>query len=329
MTLLGYNSIVLQVLSHGEGDLTICDDILDNFLKMHPDGVWFLFFKGRLEFMKGNIDECIVWYTRAWKSQDKWPQFHHMCFWELTWVHCVKTQWKEALVYATHLLEGSRWSRTIYSYQKAILLYMIRGESSVSDHMVIDNLMKDLPNYKQRIAGKSLPMEKFVIKKGERYFSQNQMLVLPVLELMYLWNLFKVFGKQFTLAENVFKLIEKAESELPNFKVRKYNADNTALVLLLKGACLRQMNSPLQALECLENAISMLKDIQEDHFIVPYAIVELALIEWEQNNREKAIAALEDAKKNYTGYSLESRLHFRIHTALTEFKSYEAKHTKL
>ncbi|XP_031335383.1 tetratricopeptide repeat protein 39B-like isoform X2 [Photinus pyralis] len=329
MTLLGYNSIVLQVLSHGEGDLAICEDILDNFLKMHPDGVWFLFFKGRLEFMKANIDECIGWYTRAWKSQEKWPQFHHMCFWELTWVHCMRTQWKEALVYATHLLEGSRWSRTIYSYQKAVLLYMMRGELSVSDRMVTDNLMKELPNYKQRIAGKSLPMEKFVIKKSERYFSQNQTLVLPVLELMYLWNLFKVLGKQFTLAENVFKLIEKAESELTNFKVRKYHADNTALVLLLKGACLRQMNSPLQALECLENAISMLKDIQEDHYIVPYAIVELALIEWEQNNREKAIAALEDAKKNYTGYSLESRLHFRIHTALTAFKSYEAEHTKL
>lgn len=329
MTLLGYNMIVLNVLSHGEGDFKISEDILNSFLEKYPDGVWFLFFKGRLEFMKGNLDNSIEWYVKSWKSQEKWPQFHHLCFWELTWVHCLKTQWKEALVYATYLLDGSRWSRTIYSYQKAVILYMMKDDLSLTEQIVIDNLLKDLPKYKQRIAGKSLPMEKFVIKKSERYFNQNQKLVLPVLELMYLWNLFKVLGKKFGVAETMFKLIEKAENECQLDKCGKYYADNKALVLLLKGACLRQMHSPLQALECLEAVISMGKDVQEDHFIIPYAIVELALIEWEQNNKDKAIAALEDAKKNYTGYSLESRLHFRIHTALTEYKNQEPEVTRL
>ncbi|KAF5274539.1 hypothetical protein FQA39_LY07151 [Lamprigera yunnana] len=330
MTLLGYNTIVLNVLSHGEGDFKICEDILETFLKKYPEGVWFLFFKGRLEFMKGNVDNSIQWYIKSWKSQDKWPQFHHMCFWELAWVHCLKLQWKEALVYATYLLDGSRWSRTIYSYQKAVILYMMKDALSATEQMSIENLMKDLPTYKQRIAGKSLPMEKFVIRKSERYFNQSRMLVVPVLELMYLWNLFKVLKNKFHLAENIFKLIENAENDFQiKNKYQKYNGDNKALILLLKGACLRQMHSPLQALECLETAISLAKDIQEDHYIVPYAIAELGLIEWEQNNKEKAIAALEDAKKNYTGYSLESRLHFRIHTALTQFKSEELEVTKL
>jgi tetratricopeptide (TPR) repeat protein len=235
--------------------------------------------------------------------------------------------WKEALVYCTSLLEGSRWSRTIYSYQKAALMCMMKEELSSTDIVVIDNLMKDVPKYKQRIAGKSLPMEKFALKKAERYFEQNHNLVLPVMELMYIWNLFKAM-KNFNVASNVYKLTEKVLKDLnEGLKSSKYDADNRALILLLQGACLRQMKSPLQALNCLESVISLQKDIVEDNYLVPYAIVELALIEWERGNREKAILALEDAKKNYSGYSLESRLHFRIHTALTEYKA-EMKNVK-
>lgn len=87
MTLLGYNLIVLHVLSHREGDVKICEEILQKQLKKHPDGVWFLFFQGRLDFIKGRLDESIEWYTKSWKSQNLWPQFHHVCFWELLWIH--------------------------------------------------------------------------------------------------------------------------------------------------------------------------------------------------------------------------------------------------
>lgn len=56
---------------------------------------------------------------------------------------------------------------------------------------------------------------------------------------------------------------------------------------------------------CLEEAISLQKLIKEDFFIIPYAIVEIALLHIDQKNLELAINCLEDAKKNYTGYSLE------------------------
>lgn len=166
-------------------------------------------------------------------------------------------------------------------------------------------------------------MEKFACKKSERYFNQNKKLVLPVLELMFLWNLFKVLKKNGVLASKVYRLIEKTESELNkgNTPSEKYVIDNKCLVLLLKGACLRQMNSPQQAIQCLESVISYEKQLVEDTYLVPYAIVELGLICWSEGRTDRAILALEDAKRNYTGYSLESRLHFRIHTALAELKA--------
>lgn len=140
-------------------------------------------------------------------------------------------------------------------------------------------------------------MEKFAIKKSERYFQQKETLILPMIELMYLWNAFKTLKTSFQLAEKILKLIEGAIRNLSCLvPCNKYDSDNRAMLLLLKGACLRQMGSPLQALECLETTISLSKEIQEDTYIIPYAIVELALLEWDAGNDEKAILALEDVK---------------------------------
>jgi Protein of unknown function (DUF3808) len=143
---------------------------------------------------------------------------------------------------------------------------------------------------------------------------------------MFLWNLFKITGKNFNLANGVYKIIDKSmialESSGPNDPIRKFETDNRALLLLLRGAVLRHMNSPLQAKACLDEVISMQKVISpSEKFLIPYAIVEMAFIHIEENSVDLAIGCLEDAKKNYSGYSLESRLHFRIHTALTDLKA--------
>ncbi|XP_023015567.2 tetratricopeptide repeat protein 39B-like [Leptinotarsa decemlineata] len=321
MTMLGYNLVVLPVLSHKEGDMEMCKEIIDDQLKKHPESVWFLFFQGRVNLLFGELQASQEMYTRSWKSQNIWPQFHHICYWELVWVHCLKTEWREALYYCTQLIEKSKWSRSLYSYQKAVIMCALKNELTQSELDQINQLMRDVPKYKQRIAGKSLPMEKFAMKRAARYFNQNCSLALPVIELMFLWNLFKIFKKK-SVGTEILKLIEKSLADIDsNTKPSKYDYDNKALILLLQGSCLRNMGSPLLALECLESVISMQKNLVEDHFIIPYAILELALAEWQQGNKDKAILALEDAKKNYTGYSLESRLHFRIHTSLSEFKA--------
>lgn len=66
--------------------------------------------------------------------------------------------------------------------------------------------------------------------------------------------------------------------------------------MLLKGACLRYMGSPLQAEECLKEVITLEKSIKEDSYLVPYAAVELALIHLDQGEDSKANQLLEDVK---------------------------------
>jgi Protein of unknown function (DUF3808) len=220
--------------------------------------------------MKGNLDEALQWYKRSWKSQNVWTQFHHICFWEMLWVNSMKLDWREAITFSSFLVENSKWSRTMYTYQKASLMCMLNPKDlESSERRTITNLMQEVPVYKQRIAGekilkfdefvrkfkflgKSLPMEKFACRRAERFLLSGT-LILPAIELMFLWNLFKVLGKQFRLAEGVFKIIDKTLTALDGAEVddpmRKFETDNRALLLLMKGACLRHMKSPLQAMK--------------------------------------------------------------------------------
>jgi hypothetical protein len=57
-------------------------------------------------------------------------------------------------------------------------------------------------------------MEKFVVKRTERYIAQNNSLILPAYELMYVWNMFKILGKQWSLIENVFRMVERTLKKL-------------------------------------------------------------------------------------------------------------------
>lgn len=56
------------------------------------------------------------------------------------------------------------------------------------------------------------------------------------------------------------------------------------------------MNSPLQAEECLKTVLCLEKKIKEDHYLIPYSMVELGLIVNEQGDKQRAIQILEDAK---------------------------------
>ena len=52
-------------------------------------------------------------------------------------------------------------------------------------------------------------MEKFCIRKAERFLEQDGDLVLPVVELIYAWNGFNILEKEFKLVEKLYVLTEK------------------------------------------------------------------------------------------------------------------------
>jgi len=72
--------------------------------------------------------------------------------------------------------EESNWSKCLYTYLKAIFIYELKPENSDQ----VETLMRMVPQLKKRIAGKSLPVEKFVVRKARKYLEQGKRLVAPV-----------------------------------------------------------------------------------------------------------------------------------------------------
>lgn len=317
LALLAYHTMICYFIGSDEGDLVISKQMLQTYGEKYKQGVFFLFFSARLKEVSGSIDDAINSFEECENCQDELIQFKHICYWELMWCHSFKGQWTISMKYAEILSEQSKWSKVMYLYQKAAFLLMLEESDSLKKH--VSEVLENVPKFKQKIAGKSLPMEKFAIEKCARYFSQNNRLIVPGYELQYLWNHFNIMSKSDGLLQPILVDLEEKLSKISsiesNEKIRKYPfyADDYCLLLLLKGACLRVLKKNEEALVIFDQLLKKEKEIKKDSYIVPFAHLETALAHYDMKDYKKALKLLELAKQK-KGFPLENRLHFRCHS---------------
>ncbi|XP_074232609.1 tetratricopeptide repeat protein 39A isoform X5 [Camelus bactrianus] len=112
LLLLCYHTFLTFVLGTGNVNTEEAEKLLKPYLKQYPKGAIFLFFAGRIEAIKGNIDTAIRRFEECCEAQQHWKQFHHMCYWELMWCFTYKGQWKMAYFYADLLSKENSWSKS-------------------------------------------------------------------------------------------------------------------------------------------------------------------------------------------------------------------------
>ncbi|KAE8610161.1 hypothetical protein XENTR_v10012037 [Xenopus tropicalis] len=322
LLLLCYHTFLRFVLGTGSGNIEEAEKLLEPYLKRYPKGAIFLFFAGRIEEIKGNIDEAISRFEECCESQQNWKQFHHMCYWQLMWCFTYKQHWKMAYFYADLLSKENSWSKATYMYMKAAYLSMFAEDDCKpfgDDEVQIFRLV---PSLKLKIAGKSLPTEKFAIRKSRRYLAQKLVpLPVPPLEMMYIWNGYAVIGKHQDLTEAMLQTLVRAEKSLEGVTASEFLIDDRCVVKLLKGLCYKYLGRIPEAVESFSYIQLNEKRIKYDHYLVPNAMLELALLYLQLEKKEEALRLLENAKNNYKNYSMESRTHFRIQDALQQAKS--------
>ncbi|XP_044037665.1 tetratricopeptide repeat protein 39A isoform X2 [Siniperca chuatsi] len=322
LLLLCYYTFLTFILGTGEGEVAEAERLLKPFRLRYPRGAIFLFFAGRTEEIKGNIDEAVALFEDGCKAQQAWKQFHHMCYWELMWCFTYKRAWKMAYFYADLLSQESRWSKAMYVYMKAAYLSMLPKDEARPFGEDEVELFRKVPTFKQKIAGKSPPTEKFAIRKARRYkASCPAKLPVPVLEMMYMWNGFSMISKRPELTEGMMQTLVDAEHILLESPENEYSVDDRCVIHMLKGLCLKNQGLLQAAEECFNKVFSSEKKIRFDHYLVPNSLVELSLLYIEQGRRDEAIKLLHKAKNNYKEYSMESRTQFRVHAALAKLKA--------
>ncbi|XP_036407955.1 tetratricopeptide repeat protein 39A [Megalops cyprinoides] len=322
LLLLCYYTFLSFILGMGEGDVADAEKLLEPFRVRYPHGAIFLFFAGRAEEIKGNIDEAVELFEEGCRAQQAWKQFHHMCYWELMWCFTYKRVWKMAYFYADLLSQESRWSKAMYMYMKAAYLSMLpQGEARPFGDNEVE-LFRQVPSFKQKIAGKSPPTEKFAIRKARRYKASCPVqLPVPVLEMMYMWNGFTMIRKRPDLTKGMMETLVEAEHTLHDSPVNEYTVDDRCVIQLLKGLCLKNQGQTEGAEQCFNKVYSSEKHIKFDHYLVPNALLELSLLYIDLGRKEEAVKLLQKAKNGYKEYSMESRTQFRIHAALSKLQA--------
>uniref|UniRef100_A0A8C0MYS3 Tetratricopeptide repeat protein 39B n=1 Tax=Canis lupus familiaris TaxID=9615 RepID=A0A8C0MYS3_CANLF len=323
LTILAFHTYISLILGTGEVNVVEAENLLAPFLRQFPNGSLMLFYHARIELLKGNVEEAQEIFRKCISVQEEWKQFHHLCYWELMWIYVFQQNWMKAYYYSDLLCKESKWSKATYVFLKAAILSMLPEEDVVATKEDVVTLFRQVDSLKQRIAGKSIPTEKFAVRKSRRYSASLPApvkLIVPALEMMYVWNGFPVVSKRKDLSENLLVTVEKAEAALQNENISDYSVDDECLVKLLKGCCLKNLQRPLQAELCFNHVIQSEKLLKYDHYLVPFTLFELAFLYKSQGEIDKAIKTLETARNNYKDYSMESRLHFRIQAALHLWK---------
>uniref|UniRef100_A0A8C9XNN8 Zgc:158403 n=1 Tax=Sander lucioperca TaxID=283035 RepID=A0A8C9XNN8_SANLU len=319
LLVLCYYTFLTFILGTGEGDVTEAERLLKPFRLRYPrvSGNKDHLFTGYITFQ-----EAVALFEDGCKAQQTWKQFHHMCYWELMWCFTYKRAWKMAYFYADLLSQESRWSKAMYVYMKAAYLSMLAEDEARPFGEDEVQLFRQVPTFKQKIAGKSPPTEKFAIRKARRYKARCPIrLPVPVLEMMYMWNGFSMISKRPELTEGMMQTLVDAERTLLESPENEYSLDDHCLIHLLKGLCLKNQGHLQAAEESFNKVFSSEKKIKFDHYLVPNSLVELSLLYIDQGRRDEAIKLLHKAKHNYKDYSMESRTQFRVHAALAKLKA--------
>lgn len=362
LVILTYHSYVENIFGLGHYDELKVEQLNSTFLGHYPDSAFFLLFLGRYHQMQGRLAEAIGSFEKCCQVQQDWKQFHSLCHWEIMWCYACQMDWKQAAHYADLLRQHSKWSPASYQYQYGTFLYaqlvreqregrLARGSQEYAGRMAeIRAIIEKVPSLRIRYAGKTIPADKFAITRSMRFCQNDNLLSLPSLEFLYIWNIFSTLRNSPSQVEELLGCINseighinrsiEAEKEAEKEAEREAEKeaegqnqhppsasqenvdqikpswiDNLCLMYLLKGICMKHLNRHEEAEKNFAQVIHHEDQIVADKFLVPHAAMELAILNLHLKRYDAAKQWIRLARHNYTGYLMETIVHFRLHAA--------------
>ncbi|PIO55146.1 hypothetical protein TELCIR_23471, partial [Teladorsagia circumcincta] len=105
---------------------------------------------------------------------------------------------------------------------------------------------------RQRIAGKSIPLEKYCVKKANRFVAKHT-LMFAHYEFMYFWNGFDIVAANSQIVQGILEDLQN----IWHARQSKADADDRALYFFLRAVCLRILCQPTTAENCLREVLKL------------------------------------------------------------------------
>ncbi|GAC76535.1 40S ribosomal protein S7 [Moesziomyces antarcticus T-34] len=347
MSMLAYHLVISTFIPVNGVDIDFADKVLHYNLRRYPEGVFFLYFSGRLYSTQALAEKAITQFETARDIQKEYVQLKHICIWDLSLCNMSLTKWKEAHDQFAILAAENNWSKAVYNYGRASNLYeSAQGEDQRAMKEAAD-IFKNVPNLTQKIAGKSIPMEKFVARKSKKFTTYGRLL-LPGLEFAYVYHCLSN-APRYILCDEALVMVSDALADLHDVEdpSQYYSGDeyydDLCLAHFLRGVCLkfiacpekhskvRPKESPIPEREAAQQAEISFKTVLEhghqlklDHWLVYFAHYELGRLyagtgrdaeAKEQLNLVLSQKTLEDRGRKGK-YSLQNMVHLRANGAL-------------
>ena len=245
LALLLYHLVIPTSVPLPDVDLSQADRVLSWNLHRFPQGTFFLFFSSLLYATQALPEKAVECFRTAIESQREYKQLHHLCFWRLSLTYLGMAEYDRALACFDMLVRESNWSKAIYQYAKAALLY----EASPLRRTQAAMAMKQVPALAKKMAGRHVPFERFVMRKAAK-FERQSMLGLPALEFVYMWNGFAQTPVATLIAQHLTH-IDRVIDELLAYKSPSTFAGGASdyyalysLAYFLRGVALRYVAFP-------------------------------------------------------------------------------------
>lgn len=218
MGILMYHLVIATFMPVQGVDVVTAQHILTYHLERYPRGVFLLYFSGRLYSTLVDPERAITQFARARDIQRDYLQLRHICVWDMALCSMSLGRWSAAAACYNTLLTESNWSKAVYMWGLGSTMYThlesahcqgadpidtanAGNEDAIEETSVFvgscsdrasalakaKEFMSEAPEHMQRIAGKSIPLEKFVQKKAAKLQAQGYLL-LPGLEYSYLYH---------------------------------------------------------------------------------------------------------------------------------------------
>ncbi|KAI1304205.1 Tetratricopeptide repeat protein 39B [Halotydeus destructor] len=324
LILLSYNTQIEYIVGLGEGNMKLVKTILDRFAEKYSHSGFFMLFAGLLEQISGRPDKAIEVYKDAMTAFEQWPQLNNICYWFMIWSHATLSQWDMAAKYAKIMADTCKWSPCTSTYQYAACLSMQLddakdGQDGDRIREQIVELLKMAPKLKHNVAGKTVFLEKFVTKRCQLYFENDETLVLPMLEMFLLWNIFPMMKQS---ADHLTRFKGDIDAKLAELECAgQVDCETYHYLRFMRGVIWRYLDNGHEAEKDLKHVI-LSRSYLHSH-LAPQACLELGLIYKDMAEYSEARKFLNKARSDYSKYLNETLVHLRVHCALMLIKERE------